>query len=44
MKKSKIKRVVHKAMIHYYTSGYTNTAAKVRNSIFKALDKLYSKN
>jgi len=44
MKKSKIKRLVNLVLIKEYENiGLTNTADKVRKSIFRGLDKLYSK-
>lgn len=41
MKKSKLKFAIKKALSPYYKSGLTNTAANVRDNLFKEIDKAY---
>lgn len=38
-----LKEAINDAMKIYYEAGFTNTADKVRQNIFKSIDKLYSK-
>lgn len=40
-KKSKIKLAIKKAMSHYYKSGFTNTASRVKKDIWLAVDKAF---